>query len=147
MALSWPLAIAALELKPADFVPNPAMPAEARTRQAFQNFRFTLVAKGPGELLLPGGLRVPLPAESKEFSIVADGREVRINGSKPLKRTLESSPLGYTPAASVQLSNINMTPLPPGPAIGDSVKGAIPNFEKLTGPKGLFVLFVRSADW
>jgi hypothetical protein len=34
-----------------------------------------------------------------------------------------------------------------GPAIGENVSALIPEFSQRTGPKGLFVLFVRSADW
>jgi hypothetical protein len=34
-----------------------------------------------------------------------------------------------------------------GPAVGADVSALIPEFSKRTGPKGLFVLFVRSADW
>jgi len=40
-----------------------------------------------------------------------------------------------------------MTELPPGPAIGENVSSLIPNFADQVGPKGVFVLFVRSADW
>jgi hypothetical protein len=34
-----------------------------------------------------------------------------------------------------------------GPAVGEDVSALIPNFAQRTGPKGLLVLFVRSADW
>lgn len=42
---------------------------------------------------------------------------------------------------------LGMAPAQQGPAIGEDVSALIPNFAERTGPKGLFVLFVRSADW
>lgn len=51
------------------------------------------------------------------------------------------------PGITVHFKNLQITELPPGPAIGENVSPFIPDFNKLTGPKGLFVLFVRSADW
>jgi hypothetical protein len=41
----------------------------------------------------------------------------------------------------------SLAPAQQGPAIGEDVSGMIPGFAQRTGPKGLFVLFVRSADW
>lgn len=146
LALALPFAMPALELQPADFTTVPERPGEMRTRQVFQNFRLTLTAKGPGDLLLPGGLRVPLSAAEQRLSIEADGRTVRVNGGAPRQRSLDPGPLAYTPAG-IELRNIELTPLPPGAAVGDNLAAAIPNFAKLAGPKGLFVLFLRSADW
>ncbi len=51
------------------------------------------------------------------------------------------------PGIEVHFKDLQITELPPGPAIGENGSSAIPNFANLVGPKGLFVLFVRSADW
>lgn len=52
-------------------------------------------------------------------------------------------------------STLGATPFDPGPAIGDRLPmleavdqdGRPQTFESLRGPKGLVLLFFRSADW
>lgn len=51
------------------------------------------------------------------------------------------------PGIEVHFKDLQMTELPPGPALGENVASLIPNFADQVGPQGLFVLFVRSADW
>ncbi len=51
------------------------------------------------------------------------------------------------PGITVHFKDLQLTELPPGPVIGENVGPLVPDFKKLAGPKGLFVLFVRSADW
>ena len=51
------------------------------------------------------------------------------------------------PGIEVHFKDLQITELPAGPAIGENVASLIPNFSNQVGPKGLFVLFVRSADW
>jgi hypothetical protein len=48
---------------------------------------------------------------------------------------------------TVHFKNLQIAELPPGPAVGQSARELLPQFAQLAGPKGLFVLFVRSADW
>ncbi len=51
------------------------------------------------------------------------------------------------PGIEVHFKDLQMTELPPGPALGENVASLIPNFADQVGSQGLFVLFVRSADW
>ena len=111
-----------------------------------------------------------------DYVVTADGPRITIelNGKRTVEYVEQESGIASTgfialqvhsgPAIQIEFKDLQIKELPPspqtfaeryGPAPGDKApalaaidqNGTMRDFAALAGPKGLFVLFVRSADW
>jgi len=118
-------------------------------KKQYGNFRMSFDYQGSVTVGL-GPASFPFTGEGSGV-ITADGGRVAvsINGREtPQQRVERTGPIVIAARSEgVRINGLQVTELPPGPAIGENVSSLVPDFKKLAGPKGLFVLFVRSADW
>lgn len=155
---------------------NPASSVTLRFRsKAGLGYRLQLARGAFGRLDDPGrrtgtlaGPASPLPAAAGVVRLMVNGPRIQLEwNGKPVWEYLEKE-AGVPSSGAVQLRGslaaLQFRPLPAtppsfaeryGPGLGDAIPaftavdqtGATRTFASLRGPKGLWILFVRSADW
>ena len=124
-------------------------PATITTRQPYGNFRLSFTFAGNLHVQL-GASRFPVSGAGRAL-LTANGLGVQlsVNGQPTtLSRSVRMGPVILLAAGqTVRLQQLEITALPPGPALGEDISSLLPDFAQRTGPQGLLLLFVRSADW
>ena len=132
--------------RPADWT---VQPATVTARQPYGNFRLSFTFAGNLHVQL-GASRFPVSGAGRAL-LTANGLGVQlsVNGQPTtLSRSVRMGPVILLAAGqTVRLQQLEITALPPGPALGEDISSLLPDFAQRTGPQGLLLLFVRSADW
>lgn len=154
-------------------VPNSGVTVRFRVKSGL-GYRLTLKTPAIGRLDDPGrrpgilaSATVPAAKETV-FRLTADGPRLllELNGAIAWDYTEKEAGVASTGLVSIngRVRNLEFRALPPtppsfaeryGPAIGETApainapdqSGKLRDFASLRGPKGLWILFIRSADW